>query len=87
MQPRTTARTLTLVLARNLQEFHAWCRQTRTSPRDRAVLYASGPHVLHRLTGATTVIRYGNWRDRPDGRLLEAAVNRLEASLREPAAA
>jgi hypothetical protein len=84
MQPRTTARTL--VLARNLQEFHAWCRQTRTSPRDRGVLYASGPHVLYGLTSAT-VIRYGNWRDRPDGRVLEAAVNQFEASLQQSAAA
>jgi hypothetical protein len=80
MPPRNTARTL--VLARTLQEFHAWCRQTNTSPRDRSVLYAAGPHVLHSL-GAVRIVRHGDWQDRPDGCALEAAVARLEAR-REP---
>jgi hypothetical protein len=75
MPPRSTVRTV--VLAQSLQAFHAWCRATRTSPRDRTVLYASGPHVLRALENVT-VVRYGAWWDRPDQMALEAAVDRLE---------
>lgn len=78
MPPRNTARTL--VLARTLQDFHAWCREQGRSPRDRSLLYASGPHVLRGLTGAT-IVRYGAWRDRPDGHALEVAVAALEHRL------
>ena len=68
----------TVVLARNLQAFHAWCREQQRSPRDRTLLYASGPHALHGLTPGVEIVRYGNWSDRPDGRSLEEAVARLE---------
>lgn len=68
----------TIVLARSLQEFHAWCRQAGRSPRDRSLLYASGPHALLGLVGDVEVVRYGRWSDRPDGRALENAVACLE---------
>lgn len=79
MPPRNTARTL--VLARNLQAFHAWCREQGHSPRDRSLLYASGPHVLRGLTDVT-VVRYGSWWDRPDGGALKTAVDALEHPVR-----
>jgi hypothetical protein len=82
MPPRISARTL--VLARTLQDFHAWCRAQGRSPRDRTLLYASGPHVLRGLTAAT-VVRYGDWWNRPDGHALKTAVDRLEGSTAETA--
>ena len=77
MPPRRSA-PITLVLARTLQDFHAWCREQGRSPRDRTLLYASGHHVLRGLE-QVQIVRYGDWRDRPDGRALEAAVSSLEA--------
>jgi hypothetical protein len=77
MPPRSIVRTV--VLARNLAEFHAWCRQTGTSPRDRAVLYAAGPQSLRSLEGVE-IVRHGTWWDRPDEAALTEAVARLEAS-------
>ncbi|WP_069765963.1 hypothetical protein [Streptomyces sp. LUP47B] len=77
MPPRISARTL--VLARTLQDFHAWCRAQGRSPRDRTLLYASGPHVLRGLAGAT-IVRHGDWWNRPDGHALKTAVERLEGS-------
>jgi len=68
---------LTVVLARSLRDFHAWCRETGTSPRDRSVLYASGPHSIRALTDVE-VVRYGSWWDRPDEAELADAVTRLE---------
>lgn len=68
----------TVVLARNLQEFHAWCRTHRRSPRDRTLLYASGPAALRGLTPETRIVRHGDWTDRPDGRALVDAVAALE---------
>jgi hypothetical protein len=68
----------TVVLARSLQEFHAWCRQAGRSPRDRSLLYASGPHALRNLVGDVEIVRYGSWSDRPDGHALEDAVAALE---------
>jgi len=68
---------LTVVLARSLQDFHAWCRETETSPRDRSVLYASGPHTLRGLAGVA-IVRYKSWWDRPDEAELADAVARLE---------
>ncbi|MFG2970912.1 hypothetical protein ACGFZS_47350 [Streptomyces sp. NPDC048288] len=68
----------TVVLARSLAEFHAWCRQTRTSPRDRSVLYASGPHALGGLDGVE-IVRHGMWRDRLDEAAYTQAVASLEA--------
>lgn len=76
MPPRNSARTL-IVLARSLQDFHAWCRVQGRSPRDRSVLYASGPHVLTGLRDVE-VVRHGDWWDRPDQHALEAAVAALE---------
>ena len=67
-----------VVLARNLAEFHAWCRQTGTSPRDRTVVYASGPHALRGLTGVE-IVRHGSWWDRPDEAALTQALAALEA--------
>lgn len=67
----------TVVLAQSLQAFHAWCRVTGTSPRDRAVLYASGPCALRGLEGVA-IVRHGAWWDRPDRISLEEAVDRLE---------
>ncbi|MGW2724790.1 hypothetical protein [Streptomyces sp. NPDC001492] len=67
----------TVVLARNLQEFHAWCRLQRRSPRDRTLLYASGPAALTGLTDVN-IVRHGAWWDRIDGPALEAAVDQLE---------
>lgn len=64
----------TVVLARNLQEFHAWCRTHGRSPRDRTLLYASGPAALHNLAPETRIVRHGDWSDRPDGRALADAV-------------
>lgn len=64
----------TVVLARNLQEFHAWCRSQGRSPRDRSLLYASGPHALHGLDADAVIVRHGDWIDRPDGRALADAV-------------
>ena len=75
MPPRNTIRTV--VLAQNLQEFHAWCRKTGTSPRDRTVLYASGPHVLRGLQDVE-IVRHGLWWDRLDEAALAQAVARLE---------
>ena len=66
-----------VVLACSLAEFHAWCRQTRTSPRDRTVLYASGPHALRGLTGVQ-IVRHGMWWDRLDEAALTHAVAVLE---------
>lgn len=77
MPPKSIVRTV--VLARSLREFHLWCLQTGTSPRDRTVLYASGPHTLRGLTGVT-VVRHGEWWDRLDRIALEDAVARLEQS-------
>lgn len=76
MPPRSLIRTV--VLAANLQEFHAWCRQTGTSPRDRSVLYASGPHALRGLE-SVRIVRYRNWGNRLDEAALADAVARLEA--------
>jgi hypothetical protein len=84
MPPRSLIRTV--VLAANLQEFHAWCRETSTSPRDRSVLYASGPHVLRGLEDVE-IVRYGDWWDRLDEATLSCAVARLEASSPPAAAA
>jgi hypothetical protein len=78
MPPRISARTL--VLARTLRDFHAWCREQGRSPRDRTLLYVTGPHVLRGLTDAT-IVRHGDWWDRPDGHALEAAVDALESRL------
>ncbi|MFF9003677.1 hypothetical protein ACF1GW_38930 [Streptomyces achromogenes] len=68
----------TVVLARNLAEFHSWCRETSTSPRDRTVLYVSGPHVLRGL-GNVEIVRYGMWWDRLDEAALTAALAAREA--------
>ncbi|MGW8702275.1 hypothetical protein ACWGOK_36040 [Streptomyces eurythermus] len=76
----------TVVLARNLRAFHAWCTQTGTSPRDRHVLYAAGPHVLRNLTGVQ-IVRYGDWWDRLDEAALTAAVTVLEQRNTQPLAA
>jgi hypothetical protein len=67
----------TVVLARNLREFHAWCRLTGTSPRDRSVLYASGPLTLRGL-GRVEIVRHGVWWDRLDEAALSTAVAVLE---------
>ena len=67
----------TVVLARNLAEFHAWCRQTGTSPRDRTVVYASGPRTLRGLHGVE-IVRHGVWWDRLDEAALTDAVAQLE---------
>jgi hypothetical protein len=67
-----------VVLARSLAEFHAWCRQTGTSPRDRTVLYASGPQALHSLD-QVEIARFGSWWDRLDEAALTQAVASLEA--------
>jgi hypothetical protein len=75
MPPRSIVRTV--VLARNLAEFHAWCRQTGTSPRDRAVLYASGPQSLRSLQDVE-IVRHGCWWDRPDEAALTGALTALE---------
>lgn len=83
MPPRNLVRTV--VLARSLREFHLWCLQTDTSPRDRTVLYASGPHRLRGLTGVE-IVRYGEWWDRLDGPALEDAVSCLERRSVEVAA-
>ena len=72
---RPTARIV--VLAKSLRDFHTWCREPGHSPRDPAVMYASGPHVLRGLDTAQ-IVRYGNWRDRMDIRSLENAVAALE---------
>lgn len=66
-----------VVLAKSLRDFHAWCRETEHSPRDRGVLYAVGPYTLRGLRDVEFV-RYGDWRDRLDGRDLEEAVAALE---------
>lgn len=66
-----------LVLAKNLQQFHAWCRETGHSPRDPRVAYASGPHKLYGYRGVE-IVRYGRWRDRPDICSLNRALARLE---------
>lgn len=84
MPPRSPIRTV--VLARNLREFHAWCRETGTSPRDRSVLYASGPHALRGLDGVT-IVRYRDWSDRLDEAALTYAVACLEAGQPSAAAA
>lgn len=76
MPPRSPIRTV--VLARNLREFHTWCRETGTSPRDRTVLYASGPHVLQGLE-SVAIVRYRDWWDRLDEVALTDAVACLEA--------
>lgn len=75
MPPRSIVRTV--VLARTLRDFHAWCTATGTSPRDRSVLYASGPHALRGITGVR-IVHHGDWWNRPDGRALEDAVDQLE---------
>ncbi|MFD8839739.1 hypothetical protein [Streptomyces griseofuscus] len=66
----------TVVLARSLADFHTWCRQTGTSPRDRTVLYASGPQTLRGL-GQVEIVRHDAWWDRLD----EAAYTEAVASL------
>jgi len=71
----------TVVLAQSLQAFHAWCLQAGRSPRDRSLLYPSGPHALRSLTGHVEIVRYGSWYERPDGQALEAAVAALEHRL------
>ena len=68
----------TLVLARNLQAFHAWCAATGTSPRDRTVLYASGPHALRGLE-RVEIVRHDVWWDRLDEAALSEALADLEA--------
>ena len=68
----------TVVLARSLQDFHAWCRENHRSPRDRTLLYASGPHALRGLDADAVIVRHGDWWDRLDGRALETALARLE---------
>lgn len=74
MPPRRSA-PITLVLARNLQDFHAWCREQGRSPRDRTLLYASGPHALRGLADVEIcIVRYGAWWDRVDRHALEEAV-------------
>ena len=75
MPPRNTVRTV--VLAKNLQAFHAWCLATGHSPRDRTVLYASGPSALRGLTGPVEIVRYGAWQERIDRHALEDAVDWL----------
>ena len=85
MPPRTIVRTV--VLARDLQQFHAWCRETRHRPRDRSLVYAAGPHSLRGLTGPVRIVRYGAWWDRVDGAALEAAAARLEYEARRLEAA
>ncbi|WP_086559404.1 hypothetical protein [Streptomyces africanus] len=76
MPPRSPIRTV--VLAQNLREFHAWCRETATSPRDRTVLYASGPHALRGLAHeGICIVRYGDWWDRMDRHALEDAIGWL----------
>lgn len=77
----------TVVLARNLQAFHAWCRDNHRSPRDRTLLYVSGPHALRGLTEGAVIVRHGAWRDRLDGRALEDAVAQLERNDRMKQAA
>lgn len=72
MPPRNIVRTV--VLAKNLQAFHAWCLQTGRSPRDRTILYASGPSALRGLTGPVEIVRYGDWWERIDREALEDAV-------------
>lgn len=76
MQQSGPARTV--VLAQNLQMFHAWCHENRRSPRDPRIAYASGPHKLYGLRGVQ-IVRYGRWRDRLDIRLLDQALACLEA--------
>jgi len=77
MPPSNTVRTV--VLAQTLRDFHAWCRETGTSPRDRTVLYVSGPHVLRSVNlEAACIVRYGAWRDRLDRSSLEEALERLD---------
>ncbi|MDX2800197.1 hypothetical protein [Streptomyces scabiei] len=76
MQQTGPARTV--VLAKNLQMFHAWCRETGHSPRDPRVAYVSGPHKLRGLTNEE-IVRYDRWWDRPDIRFLEEALEWLEA--------
>lgn len=75
---RTPVRTV--VLARDLAAFHDWCRETGHSPRDRSILFASGPSRLRGL-GDAELVRYGDWWNRLDGRALREAVAalRLEA--------
>ena len=75
MPPRNTVRTV--VLAQNLQAFHAWCLKTGHSPRDRAILYASGPSALRGLTGPVEIVGHGDWWDRIDRQALEDAVGWL----------
>lgn len=75
MQHSSPARIV--VLAKNLQMFHAWCRETGRSPRDPRVVYASGEHRLRSLSSAE-IVRYGDWWDRPDIRPLKEAVAWLE---------
>ncbi|CAK7288543.1 hypothetical protein [Streptomyces misionensis] len=67
----------TVVLARSLADFHAWCRQTNSSPRDRTILYASGPTVLNGLA-QVEIVRHGLWWDRLDEAALTQAVADLE---------
>ncbi|WP_328545450.1 hypothetical protein [Streptomyces europaeiscabiei] len=83
MQQTGPARTV--VLAKNLQMFHAWCRETGHSPRDPRVVYASGEHRLRGLRNVE-IVRYGSWWDRPDIRPLEEAVAWLEARAAKEAA-
>lgn len=71
----------TVVLARNLADFHAWCAASGTSPRDRTVLYASGPAALRGLHDVE-IVRHSCWWDRPDEAALTQAVARLEARSR-----
>ncbi|MFF7335461.1 hypothetical protein [Streptomyces sp. NPDC008150] len=79
--PSPTARIA--VLAQDLQHFHAWCRETGHRPRDRRLTYVAGPLALRALSGVT-LVRYGAWTDRLDGRALERAVAEFEADTNAP---
>jgi hypothetical protein len=74
---RNTARTV--VLAKNLQMFHAWCRQTGHSPRDPSVVYAVGPQSLRGLHGEVEIVQFADWWDRLDRRALQDAAAILAA--------
>jgi hypothetical protein len=62
-----------VVLAKDLRAFHAWCRETGHSPRDRRITFAAGPSAL-RVSADARIVRYGDWTDRPDGRALKEAL-------------
>lgn len=59
--------TATYVVARDYDEYKAWCERKRVQPTHGEYIYVSGPHRLRGLERAQ-ILFVGGWAQRPDWR-------------------